>query len=106
MSLTVVDSLDDVSDEDLTLGEIGRRITSLEREIREDLKDISVRLSSQVVPLDYYRANMDNIIYRLGQLENAQNRMSSRWWAMATAVAAAMIGAIFAVVLTLITHLH
>lgn len=106
MSLTVVDNLDDMAGEQPTLGEIGRRITALELEIRGDLKDINDKISSRMVPLDVYAARHDALVYRIGNLEAAQNRMSSRWWALVTAVVAAIIGAAFAVTLTLITHLH
>ncbi len=64
-------SLDDVP-EDVTIGEIDRRVTRLEMDVRERSKASDDRLSrmmAQVVPREYYDERHNQLRTRVGDLE-------------------------------------
>ena len=89
-----------------SLGEIARRLLSLEVDIRADIKDINDKISTRTVAMDYYNARHDALMWRVNTLERSRDDQARRWWSLIIAVLASVVGSGVAVTLGLITALH
>lgn len=66
-------------DEDnVTLGELGRRFDRLEQNLETRFKAIDDRLSTQIVTRDFYQVRYEGMIARLAELES-QRRTDQTW---------------------------
>jgi hypothetical protein len=91
-----------MADEDVTLGELARRMDRFEKVIQASLKAIDDRMANHVVTRVEYDIKHADLEQRVVILERQGRTRANRSWALALALMAAMAQGVLALVVTLI----
>lgn len=77
--------------DEITTGELGRRLDRLEKAVQDGFKAQDDRLLNTVVTRVEYSAKHEALAERVTDLEDINDSKSSRNWGLITAVAAALV---------------
>jgi hypothetical protein len=91
-----------VTDEDVTLGEIARRVDRLEVAEQGRFKALDDRMTATLVSRDYYEGRSQVLSERIKRLEEAEVRRSARWSQTWIAIAAALVASLGSLIIVLV----
>lgn len=95
----------DVSDDDVTIGEVSRRLDRLEASDQRSFRALDDRMASSLVTRDYYDGRQQSMGERIKRLEDLEAKRQARWFQVQLAIAVAILTALASLV-TVLVHVH
>jgi hypothetical protein len=92
----------DVTDEDVTLGEIARRLDRLESSEQGRFKALDDRMTINLVTKDYYEGRSQVLAERIKRLEESSTARTIRWSQAWIAIAAALVASLGSLIIVLV----
>jgi hypothetical protein len=103
---TVIDvTVSDVAPDDMTLGEVARRLDRLETGEQLRFKALDDRMTVNLVTRDYYEGRHQVHSERITRLEQSEIRRLARWTQVWVAISAALVASVGSLVIVLV-HVH
>lgn len=92
----------DVTEEDVTLGELSRRLDRMEEGELARFKALDDRMTYTVVTRDYYEGRHQVLSERIAQLQAEAERRATRWAQAWIAIAAALVASLGSLIIVLV----
>jgi hypothetical protein len=92
----------DVTDEDVTLGEVSRRLDRMESSEQGRFKALDDRMTVNLVTKDYYEGRSQVLSERIKRLEESSTARTIRWSQAWIAIAAALVASLGSLIIVLV----